>query len=550
MAPDALEFAKDKLTAGAQPTIVRKLLQDKFGTKMISKDLINIKQTLTGKSQDEWVDTVEFLQELQENPNNIVKVFQSSEKEIATIFVQVELQRKLYLKYGTVIQLDGTYNTTKAGFGLYHLLIHDNNRDGQPVAFFFIKEETTEAISECLQIFTEKNDISLTEVTITDEDCAEISALSKFFPKASGILCQFHVLKVVDTHLQNKFKISLEKKNEIRKWFRSAVYAASEAEFFEAKSQLKTQGQEVAVYFDGNWFNIPDKWTYLGRRQLSTFGNNTTNRPERYHHTLKEVLQKNRRLPEVIRRLINLVRLRLSDMQLKQSIREMRFNTKGTHPVLKTFSDTFSPYACKLLDGEMKILNWKAYDFVLNEELDTYSIPLRHTTYSLKRDLTSCTCKFFMDFGLPCRHIISCHIKNNTEIPAGSFLDHWRNECLENDAVVPACVSSATGTHYSKQLTRKPITDKDQFNVATTFFRKVADTLSQLSQSDFEEKMKLFDKKHVLIKEGKPVQLIQPLAPTEIVSPISPVEHFTDMVTDPVSTADEGTLANLQRRTR
>ncbi|KAK4037536.1 hypothetical protein OUZ56_029568 [Daphnia magna] len=39
----------------------------------------------------------------------------------------------------------------------------------------------------------------------------------------------------------------------------------------------------------------------------------------------------------------------------------------------------------------MKIVQWKAYDFVLNEELDTYSIASRHTTYSLKRDLTAST---------------------------------------------------------------------------------------------------------------------------------------------------------------
>jgi hypothetical protein len=49
MADETLEFVKDSLAPGAQPTIVKKILQDKFGTKIISKDLINIKQTLAGK---------------------------------------------------------------------------------------------------------------------------------------------------------------------------------------------------------------------------------------------------------------------------------------------------------------------------------------------------------------------------------------------------------------------------------------------------------------------------------------------------------------------
>jgi hypothetical protein len=41
-------------------------------------------------------------------------------------------------------------------------------------------------------------------------------------------------------------------------------------------------GKVVAAYFEENWFNISDKWSYLGRRHLPTFGNNTTNRIERY----------------------------------------------------------------------------------------------------------------------------------------------------------------------------------------------------------------------------------------------------------------------------
>jgi hypothetical protein len=82
-------------------------------------------------------------------------VLQNSEEEVAAIFVQLESQRKLYKKYGVVVELDGTYNTNTKRYSLSHLHINDNNGDGQPVAFFFIKEEIIEAISDCLQIFIE-----------------------------------------------------------------------------------------------------------------------------------------------------------------------------------------------------------------------------------------------------------------------------------------------------------------------------------------------------------------------------------------------------------
>lgn len=48
MNPEALSFANGALSSGAQPTKICKILQDKFGSNLISKDLINKKQKLTG----------------------------------------------------------------------------------------------------------------------------------------------------------------------------------------------------------------------------------------------------------------------------------------------------------------------------------------------------------------------------------------------------------------------------------------------------------------------------------------------------------------------
>ncbi|KZS02016.1 Uncharacterized protein APZ42_001107, partial [Daphnia magna] len=120
------------------------------------------------------------------------------------------------------VEVDGTYRTTQAGFVLYHLLIEDDNGFGQPVAFFFIKEETTEAISECLQIFSENNDVSITKVTISDKDCTEIAALENCFPHEDHILCQFHALKALDVYMKkpnNGERVDKDKIHEIIKQF-------------------------------------------------------------------------------------------------------------------------------------------------------------------------------------------------------------------------------------------------------------------------------------------------------------------------------------------
>ncbi|KZR99364.1 Uncharacterized protein APZ42_004797, partial [Daphnia magna] len=83
MPPETLTFAKDSLASGAQPMKVRMMLQEKFSTHIISKDLINIKQSLTRKSEDKWKDTVKFLQVLQKDENNVVNVLHDSGGEVA-----------------------------------------------------------------------------------------------------------------------------------------------------------------------------------------------------------------------------------------------------------------------------------------------------------------------------------------------------------------------------------------------------------------------------------------------------------------------------------
>ncbi|XP_045025115.1 uncharacterized protein LOC123469833 [Daphnia magna] len=329
MTTEAFDFAKSALVAGGQPTKVRKLLLDKFGSHLISKDIINLKQTLTGK------------------PIN--------------------------------------------------------------------------------------NEVAITKVTFTDKDCAEIAALGKTFTKAVHLLCQFHGLKAVDFHLTRtkNGEIEREKHHEIRQNFRAAMYAETPDACDKAKAYLIGPGLgSLGEYFADNWFNIEDKWTNLGRRNLPTFGNNTTNRIERFHHTIKDVLQKTKRLSEVIQTLVNVTLLRLSDRELKQKIREVRFSTPSKPELIRKFAESISPFAWNLLENEIKIMR-KNYHFILDNDYLTYTIMSRNTNYKLKKDLSSCSCHFYSAFGLPCRHIIYFHFKDNLEIPSGSYAEHWRNECLE-----------------------------------------------------------------------------------------------------------------------
>ncbi|KAI9550671.1 hypothetical protein GHT06_004575 [Daphnia sinensis] len=351
--------------------------------------------------------------------------------------------------YARKKQLDGTYSTTQSGFALYHILIEYNNGDSKPVAFFFIKKETIEAISACLKVLTDNHDTSVTKVTITDKDCAEIAALEKYFPDYTHILCQFHALKAVDAFLtKTKNGASVkEKYHDIRKHFRAAMYTESQDEFDSSKAYLTGKSKQL--------FHLENLFEFTNYSILTL------------------------------------------DRQLKFNIRELRFSTKSKPELIKKYAESISPF------GSM-----------------TYNIASHHTTYHLKKDLSCCTCHFFAAYGLPCRHIISFHFKDNIEIPVGSYSQHWRNECLEDEAVIQANVSSPTAVQVKKKL-RMPRTEKDQFNLATNLFRKLAETLSALTINDFQEKMRLFHQIHALIKADKPIQLMQSIPQQEKTEEVS-----------------------------
>jgi hypothetical protein len=87
--------------------------------------------------------------------------------------------------------------------------------------------------------------VLVTKVTITDKDCAEISALRQHFPGAEHILCQFHVLKAVDSYLKktsNGQRLNKISRLDIIKRFRLTMYTEKQAVFEEEKSALINQG--------------------------------------------------------------------------------------------------------------------------------------------------------------------------------------------------------------------------------------------------------------------------------------------------------------------
>lgn len=61
---------------------------------------------------------------------------------------------------------------------------------------------------------------------------------------------------------------------------------------------------------------------------------------------------------------------------------------------------------------------------------------------------------------------------------------------------------------HKKENARKPVTEREQFNTATLLFRKIAETISMLTEAKFSEKIRLFVDIHTLIRADQPIELL------------------------------------------
>lgn len=70
---------------------------------------------------------------------------------------------------------------------------------------------------------------------IVDKDFTQLASIRKNFPDAIILPCQFHALKFMKILIASA---TVEKKNELKKLFKNAVYAHSEDTFNEVSKKF------------------------------------------------------------------------------------------------------------------------------------------------------------------------------------------------------------------------------------------------------------------------------------------------------------------------
>ena len=109
------------------------------------------------------------------------------------ILTMSESQKRMLALFGKVVGIDATYRVTMWGLPFFVVVVVNAQGHAFPAAFFWISEETNEAIAEVLLYMRRMVPSWEPTLIIVDKSDAEIVAIQRVFPRCFIMLCDFHV---------------------------------------------------------------------------------------------------------------------------------------------------------------------------------------------------------------------------------------------------------------------------------------------------------------------------------------------------------------------
>ncbi|GMF19921.1 unnamed protein product [Phytophthora fragariaefolia] len=205
---------------------------------------------------------------------------------------------------------------------------------GQYVHHSLVESEMADNLAFCLMDFKESNP-AWVKVIVTDKDFNEKAVLAEAFPDARQLLCQFHVIDYLCKQRCRVLGISTR---------HAAVLGYDKKDaFFE--------------YFEVNWETCKEEWVNYHRDNVPHLNNHTNNRIESGWRKIKQVVQHDDPIDELIGTLIM-----LQEWSEEGYMKEFRSLGTRQTPIAEAAADAelltvavqLSPHAYRLVRGQYK----------------------------------------------------------------------------------------------------------------------------------------------------------------------------------------------------
>ena len=229
---DEIHEIKPFIETNVETKNIRQYVSSNIGKSVINKDINNVKQKVktgktNGRSQGRMLTDV--LNELTQKDSMAIvnlEVDEKSNLDLLPVYKQTSKMQEMFQNFPTIIFMDNTYNVNIEGYILNAILVEDENGNGKPVAYSYMRRESKETLRRIIEIF-EYNDISKIQVVILDKDLTEIAVLKEKLPNTHIQICTFHVIKYFKSNVA-KLKENSDVKAGLVQLLRSILYSQTE----------------------------------------------------------------------------------------------------------------------------------------------------------------------------------------------------------------------------------------------------------------------------------------------------------------------------------
>lgn len=272
-----------------------------------------------------------------------------------------------------------------------------------------VANESEENIQSMVDIFKEQNPKWTEGKTVmTDKDFVEREVFSGSFPDAKLRICLFHVLRTFRREITaEKMSVTKTQRDSLLETLQKLAYSRTIEEYETNKRMLLDKKITAAEsYFMNSWDPIKEQWV-VGLTESASLGNRTNNRVESLNQKIKQVIDKNAKFDAFASDLVNFLHMHRTEINGKicKTVNKVAATSYSDDSPEFRYCRILTDYAYKLVEAQIT-----KYETVhLPEMWENYSCNSGGREYSISSN--SCTCDFFNQYKLPCKHIFAVRKK-------------------------------------------------------------------------------------------------------------------------------------------
>lgn len=352
-------------------------------------------------------------------------IFEDSNCNVAGIYTITYEEIENFKLYGDFLVIDGTTIPNFLEWTIVPISLQGNNMELLSGGIAFTSSENSEFYEWLIGILSSFS--SKLKCIISDEDTAICSAMENF-QNIYHFLCIKH--KIAHIHsLVKKNNKNIDRFNEL---VNNLFYSRSKNIVMESLSKIYELFPEVINYFETNVFVNRYKLLVSMRPNVFVFNHTSSQLGESYNNMIKRNLtNKINHLWEIREHVSNTFRIKKNnDIQIKNNAHI------SNHFIFNQYGINLSKRICNKLDFEI----FHSQKIIIEQIDDDTWVAKENENMEFKLNFNDCECKYTIQAGLPCRHIIALYDQLVNDFPCHLIYTRLYKHC-NNDAMKNTIIS-------------------------------------------------------------------------------------------------------------